>query len=75
LTLTTNDVTGDHSIEIKAKISWYKLLENKIIFIDMFPFEGSLFSLIVENLTALSFLVKDGCGEIAFSENGETLNW
>ena len=70
--LITDDVIKDDSMEIKVGSLYGKLLENRLLALDNLLFEDS-FSQAVENLFALSFLVKDGSVELTINENGEHL--
>lgn len=73
LVLISDDVIKDDSMEIKVGSLYGKLLENKLLVLDNLLFEESSFSQAVENLFALSFLVKDGSVGLTISENGEHL--
>ncbi|XP_059064843.1 non-structural maintenance of chromosomes element 4 homolog B-like [Cryptomeria japonica] len=71
LELECKELYKEKSTDKEVKRLHRRLLKEKCLVLDRLLFEDSSFSRAVENLFALSFLVRDGNAQLTISENGD----
>ncbi|GLJ37559.1 hypothetical protein SUGI_0763310 [Cryptomeria japonica] len=69
--LECKELYKEKSTDKEVKRLHRRLLKEKCLVLDRLLFEDSSFSRAVENLFALSFLVRDGNAQLTISENGD----